>query len=95
MTIEREKCVAYFIAVFSQLADIIIVFISDPIDLLQNLSLNTVRLGITSGPFRGIVVLGLHDIIERRDLHVTIERYDFALLEDLVDLREVNASLGI
>ena len=71
----------YLVTVFCQFTYEIVVLVPNSIDLIQDFSLNTLRMWVTSGPLRGVVVLGTADVVKRWDLHVTVQRHYFALLD--------------
>lgn len=76
----------HLIAVFGKFTDVMIVLVANAIDVLENLALHAVRLRIACRPLGHVIVFGLHDVVEGRDLHVAVQRHHFALTKYLVDL---------
>jgi hypothetical protein len=85
----------YIITITGQLAYIVQVLATHPIDLLQYLALRAVCTRIAQWPLGLIVVSRLHNIVEGRDLHVTVQWHDFVLFENSIDFAEANALLGV
>lgn len=87
--------VYYLIAILGKLTDIVIVLVANAIDLFEYFTLHTVGLRVARRPLARVVVFRLHDVVKRRYLHVAIQRNHFTLLEDFVDLRQIDAFLGV